>query len=100
MTRWCTRCSKSWKTAADEGLSMVHTETGRPEVVKFVNTIQSKVSAQEGKIDYTYRERAYGVRAINGLIAENDGKYTVGIRAEIPAGRIGDFEVVISPDKK
>ena len=30
----------------------------------------------------------------------NDGKYTVGIRAEIPAGRIGDFEVVISPDKK
>ncbi len=39
---------ESWKTAEDEGLSMVHTETGRPEVVKFVNTIQSKVSAQEG----------------------------------------------------
>ena len=30
----------------------------------------------------------------------NKGKYTVGVKAEIPAGRIGDFEVVISPEKK
>ncbi len=39
---------KEWKDAKDEGLAMVHTETGRPEVIDFVNNIQSKISAQEG----------------------------------------------------
>ena len=39
---------ESWKNAPDEGLSMVHTETGRPEVVDFVNNIQSRISAQQG----------------------------------------------------
>ena len=39
---------ESWKNAEDEGLSMVHTETGRPEVVDFVNSIQSRISAQKG----------------------------------------------------
>ena len=39
---------ESWKDAADEGLFMTHAEGGRQEVVDFVNTIQCKVSAQEG----------------------------------------------------
>ena len=39
---------ESWKNAEDEGLSMVHTDTGRPEVVDFVNNIQSRISAQQG----------------------------------------------------
>ncbi|MDO4336675.1 MAG: pyruvate:ferredoxin (flavodoxin) oxidoreductase [Eubacteriales bacterium] len=39
---------ESWKDAADEGLFMAHAETGRKDVVDFVNNIQSKVNAQEG----------------------------------------------------
>lgn len=39
---------ESWKNAADEGLDMTHAEAGNPDVVAFVNNIQSKVSAQEG----------------------------------------------------
>ena len=39
---------ESWKTAADEGLTMTHAEEGRQEVVDFVNNVQAKVSAQEG----------------------------------------------------
>jgi pyruvate-ferredoxin/flavodoxin oxidoreductase len=39
---------ESWKNAADEGLDMTHAESGRADVVDFVNNIQSKVSAQEG----------------------------------------------------
>ncbi|MGI5959591.1 MAG: pyruvate:ferredoxin (flavodoxin) oxidoreductase [Massiliimalia sp.] len=39
---------ESWKTAADEGLALTHAENGREDVVKFVNNIQSKVTAQEG----------------------------------------------------
>ena len=39
---------ESWKNAADEGLEMTHAENGRKDAVDFVNTIQSKVSAQEG----------------------------------------------------
>ena len=39
---------ESWKNAADEGLSMNHAESGRQDVVDFVNNIQAKVSAQEG----------------------------------------------------
>ncbi len=39
---------ESWKDAADEGLFMAHAETGRDDVVDFVNSIQSKVNAQEG----------------------------------------------------
>ena len=39
---------ESWKDAEDEGLNMIHAEKGRPDVVAFVNDIQSKVSAQEG----------------------------------------------------
>ena len=39
---------ESWKNAADEGLVMTHAESGRQDVVDFVNNIQSKVSAQEG----------------------------------------------------
>ena len=39
---------ESWKSCADEGLVMAHTESGREDVVEFVNTIQSKVNAQEG----------------------------------------------------
>ena len=38
----------SWADAADEGLDMIHTETGREDAVKFVNSIQAAVSAQEG----------------------------------------------------
>ena len=30
----------------------------------------------------------------------NEGKYTVGIIAEIPSGKIADFKVVLSPDEK
>ena len=39
---------ESWKNAADEGLTTTHAESGRADVVKFVNTIQAKVTAQEG----------------------------------------------------
>ena len=39
---------ESWKDAADEGLDMIKATSGRQDVVNFVNTIQSKVSAQEG----------------------------------------------------
>ena len=39
---------ESWKDAADQGLDMIHASSGRQDVVDFVNTIQSKVSAQEG----------------------------------------------------
>ncbi len=39
---------ESWKNAADEGLTMTHAESGREDAVKFVNTIQAAVSAQEG----------------------------------------------------
>ncbi|MDO4306214.1 MAG: pyruvate:ferredoxin (flavodoxin) oxidoreductase [Eubacteriales bacterium] len=39
---------ESWKDAADEGLFMAHAETGRKDVVDFVNNIQAKVNAQEG----------------------------------------------------
>lgn len=39
---------ESWKSAADEGLSMIHATSGRQDAVDFVNNIQSKVSAQEG----------------------------------------------------
>ncbi|MBR5474297.1 MAG: pyruvate:ferredoxin (flavodoxin) oxidoreductase, partial [Lachnospiraceae bacterium] len=38
---------ESWKNAADEGLDLTHAE-GDSDVVKFVNTVQSAVSAQEG----------------------------------------------------
>ena len=39
---------ESWKNCQDEGLDMVHITEGRADVVKFVNTIQAKVNAQEG----------------------------------------------------
>ncbi|MDE7318684.1 MAG: pyruvate:ferredoxin (flavodoxin) oxidoreductase [Lachnospiraceae bacterium] len=39
---------ESWKSAADEGLTMTHAENGRKDAVDFVNNIQAKVSAQEG----------------------------------------------------
>ena len=39
---------ESWKGCADEGLVMAHAESGREDVVEFVNTIQAKVNAQEG----------------------------------------------------
>ena len=39
---------ESWKNAAEEGLHMTHAESGRKDVVDFVNNIQSKVSAQQG----------------------------------------------------
>ena len=39
---------ESWKSCADEGLVMAHAESGREDVVEFVNKIQSKVNAQEG----------------------------------------------------
>ena len=39
---------ESWKNAADEGLEMTHASEGRADVVKFVNTIQAAVNAQEG----------------------------------------------------
>ena len=39
---------ESWKSCADEGLVMAHAESGREDVVEFVNNIQSKVNAQEG----------------------------------------------------
>ncbi|MCD8155438.1 MAG: pyruvate:ferredoxin (flavodoxin) oxidoreductase [Clostridiales bacterium] len=39
---------ESWKDAQDEGLFMAHADEGREDVVKFVNTVQSKVNAQEG----------------------------------------------------
>jgi len=39
---------ESWKGAADEGLDMTHAKEGRKDAIEFVNTIQAKVSAQEG----------------------------------------------------
>ena len=39
---------ESWKDAADEGLTTTHAESGRADAVKFVNTIQAKVTSQEG----------------------------------------------------
>ncbi len=39
---------ESWKDAADEGLDFTHAESGRSDVVDFVNNIQAKVNAQEG----------------------------------------------------
>ena len=39
---------ESWKTAEDEGLEMTHATEGREDVVKFVNTVQAAVNAQEG----------------------------------------------------
>ena len=39
---------ESWKNAADEGLTTTHAESGRADAVKFVNTIQAKVTSQEG----------------------------------------------------
>ena len=39
---------ESWKNAADEGLATTHAESGRADAVKFVNTIQAKVTSQEG----------------------------------------------------
>lgn len=38
----------SWKSCKDEGLDMTHATDGRADVVKFVNTVQSAVNAQEG----------------------------------------------------
>ncbi|MEG1576154.1 MAG: pyruvate:ferredoxin (flavodoxin) oxidoreductase, partial [Clostridium sp.] len=38
----------SWKSCADEGLDMTHATSGRADVVKFVNTVQAAVNAQEG----------------------------------------------------
>ncbi|MGP1349769.1 MAG: pyruvate:ferredoxin (flavodoxin) oxidoreductase [Stomatobaculum sp.] len=39
---------ESWKDAADEGLDFTHATEGRPDCIKFVNTIQAAVNAQEG----------------------------------------------------
>ena len=39
---------ESWKNAEDEGLTTTHAESGRADAVKFVNTIQAKVTSQEG----------------------------------------------------
>ena len=39
---------ESWRNAADEGLTTTHAESGRADAVKFVNTIQAKVTSQEG----------------------------------------------------
>ncbi len=39
---------ESWKNAADEGLTMGHADSGRQEVVDFVNNVQAYVNAQEG----------------------------------------------------
>ena len=39
---------ESWKNAAGEGLTTTHAESGRADAVKFVNTIQAKVTSQEG----------------------------------------------------
>ena len=39
---------ESWKNCEDEGLDMTHAESGREDVVKFVNTVQAAVNAQEG----------------------------------------------------
>lgn len=38
----------SWKSCKDEGLDMTHATDGRADVVKFVNTVQAAVNAQEG----------------------------------------------------
>ncbi|WP_337626520.1 pyruvate:ferredoxin (flavodoxin) oxidoreductase, partial [Clostridium sp.] len=39
---------ESWKNGEDEGLEMTHATEGRADVVKFVNTVQAAVNAQEG----------------------------------------------------
>ena len=39
---------ESWKSGVDEGLDMTHATEGRADVVKFVNTVQAAVNAQEG----------------------------------------------------
>lgn len=39
---------ESWKDAKDEGLDLTHATEGREEVLKFVNTVQAAVNAQEG----------------------------------------------------
>ena len=39
---------ESWGTCADEGLKVGHAESGRGDVVDFVNNIQAKVNSQEG----------------------------------------------------
>ena len=39
---------ESWKNCEDEGLDMTHATSGREDVVKFVNTVQAAVNAQEG----------------------------------------------------
>ena len=39
---------ESWKNCEDEGLDMTHATEGREDVVKFVNTVQAAVNAQEG----------------------------------------------------
>ena len=39
---------ESWKNAEDEGLTTTHAESGHADAVKFVNTIQAKVTSQEG----------------------------------------------------
>ena len=39
---------ESWRNAADYGLTTTHAESGRADAVKFVNTIQAKVTSQEG----------------------------------------------------
>ena len=39
---------ESWKNAEYEGLTTTHAESGRADAVKFVNTIQAKVTSQEG----------------------------------------------------
>ena len=39
---------ESWKNGEDEGLETTHATEGRADVVKFVNTVQAAVNAQEG----------------------------------------------------
>ena len=70
----------SWKDAEDETLGTIYTE-GRPEVLDFVNTIQHKVSAQEGN-DLPVSEF---VKYANGQTPSGTAAYEKrGIAVDVP----------------
>ena len=78
------------------------TGSGEPEITNdgIVLTANGKTMylKAEGNVEFEYC--TWSTEPKMDYDDPNEGKYAVGIIAEIPSGKIADFKVVLSPDEK
>lgn len=78
------------------------TGSGEPEVRNdgIVLTANGKTMYLKAESNVKFEYSTWSTEPKMDYDDPNEGKYTVGIIAEIPSGKIADFKVVLSPDEK